>query len=255
MTTSLGIGVSTTIIKRPISHPLLDALVNHWALDEFSDGSSSVSRVDAHGVRDYADIDTVTSVQETLGGVPWGRSAEFTNTNLERLENGTAPLPSPDFTLFGWIYPYPVAWQTRYPMTKDTEAWPNRELSLVIDAAGKLTCFVWNTADVAHSIDLVGVSDNVWQAVEFTVDSTNGVIRGALNNGAPVSAAFSGTPKQGSTKLIMGSYQWASVYYRFYHGRMAGWSIFDRGLTDTERAWLVGANRPRDYPEISDFTG
>ena len=78
-------------------HERWDNLFGGWILDEESDGSVPVTRVDVLGGRDLTDVNTVPSVTDgTLGEV-----ADFDKANLERLIH--APVPSWAMTTGGGV--------------------------------------------------------------------------------------------------------------------------------------------------------
>ena len=162
----------------PGVHPRWDNLVAGWHLDEESDGSVSVPRLDVLGVRELTDNNTVKSTPGKLGN-----AALFVAGDAEHFSLASPSFPSwaAGLTLSFWHH--------------QTSGW-----SVVShDDGGSQRSFAW-TGGVWYCFQ----SNSVFQSVnlspqlgggnttDFVVlwwDPADGKVYGSVNNGSPLSSA------------------------------------------------------------------
>lgn len=223
--------------------PLLTSLVSHWSLEE-----ASGTRVDDYGDNDLTDNNTVTMQTGKVGN-----AAEFTSANSESLsvaDNASLAFAG-SFTIACWIYQV-----TRADASIATK-WgaSSNEFELITQTTnqGRPSFFV--SANGSAAVGAAwgsALSATTWYFVEAYYDHANSLVGVNVNNGTPVTAAFTGPIFAGTHTLRIGGRDDGAIYF---NGRVDEAAIWDRTLTASERAWLYNAGSGRTWAEILAYRG
>ena len=173
---------------------LKDNLVSYWKLDETSDGSGAVTRVDSHGSNDLTDNNTTPSATGKLNNCC---DFELSNSEYLNIADGTqSGLDiSGDMSFFGWVQFESAGVATRGIMGKDADGAGNRGYN-----------FYWTVDNLRIEISSNGtaatvgqvtwsVSTAVWYYVGFIYDASAGSVafyvdgtqQGTTQTGLPTS--------------------------------------------------------------------
>lgn len=226
------------------TNPVRTNLNAWWALDELSG-----SRLDSHGAFDLTDNNTVgytASAKKGNASTMVSGSSESLTRDDEAGLNFTG-----DWTMAGWIYADAIDSTTRRVLTK-YRASPVTDREFLIQISNvdnKIGFYVYKSDGTGVSARATSdtLSASTWYHISVWCDHTNDVIGICVNNGTPVTTAWTGTVNDGGAQLMFGNYSGASS--GFWDGRHDEWCWYGRILTSDERAWLYNTGTGRAYSE------
>jgi hypothetical protein len=219
---------------------LSNGLVAYYRLDDAVD---SATAKDSSGNGNHAALRGVAPAQA------WVQGKLSTAVQLP----GGAWLQAPDspslntitrsLTIAAWInrdaYAKYETVLSRQYMTTSSEHY-----GLFFDDSGKLTAWMYNTAQVQVCTDATASPDQQWIHVAFTYDGTTGRI---YRNGAEVCAAAKASPPRADTRpLIIGGnpMDGTDTAGYLFHGRLDEVLLYSRALGADEIARLAKGEQP-----------
>ncbi len=230
---------------------LLDNLQGYWTLDEFSDGSGAVSRLDSTANNnDLTDINTTPSGagKISLGG-------DFEKGNLENLSIADGSQTGLDFTgdfsLSTWIKAESLPFQDASAMASRYES-AERNWRFVLfdtDDAGTygLRLTIVNSVGTAENLEKVwALSASTFYHVVFRWDASTSTVEYFINNsslgtvaGALTDVADNPAPFNIGSR---GDNAWT------FDGIIDEMGVWDRLLTDEEIGQLYNGGAGLAYP-------
>lgn len=236
----------------PVSS-LLYGLAAYWSLDEASDGSAPVARLDSTAYNnDLSDNNTTPSAAGKIGN-----AAAFTAANQEYLyiaDNASLSMSDHDFMVCGWVYLTTKA-TNQHILNKWVAATANREYALYYDQATDRFRFIATTdgiTSVSAYADAFGSpSINTWYFFSAYHNSETNFIYISINNGAANSGAISGGIFNGNSNFVIG----ALIGSIYGSARVDEVGVWKRLLTSAEQISLyntgAGLSRPFGGGEAS----
>jgi hypothetical protein len=224
--------------------PLLTNLVAYWKLDETSDGSGAVTRLDSFGSNNLTDNNTTPSGTGVISN-----AAAFVGANTEYLSIAvSADLKGGDrdWAMDGWfkLTDRTVTQEVLSSGTSIASA-AQYEIRLFV-VSGDMSIRVSNgTTNASRIIGSISTNDT-WAYFYIYHDSTSNVIGGALNNAALVSSGFTASDAHspgGSFRL--GVNPAAALPMTGSLDEVARWN---RLLTETERLDRWNGGSGNAYP-------
>jgi hypothetical protein len=212
--------------------PLLTGLANYWKLDEASDGSGAVQRVDSVGTMHLTDTNTCPSVAGILGN-----GTQFTIANSERLGGAHGGLGNFDFTLAGWFYRDATVSNQSILGSSSGKLW-------LRDATGNTITLRMNDG-TDHEVTRSCPAPGNWTFFVAWYDSVNDLEWLQINNGTAASAANSGGVSTGAFTLQLASHAGALF---FFGGRIDELGYWTRVLTADERTSLYNSGVGKTHP-------
>lgn len=214
-----------------------DDAIALWKLDETSDGSAPVTRVDSIGSLDLTDNNTVASAAKGVGApanLP-DNVASFVAANSEYLSYaGALVAADASVTVSAWVY---AASDGTLSIVNDG----NGDFLLRRSVGGNVDFFTRAFNDsVAESSPTITVGS--WFHVVAIHDADTDTISISLNNNALATAATGGA-NGALTNWFVGS---RSAALAFWDGYISSVAVWDRVLSDDERTALYnsGAGAP-----------
>lgn len=227
-----------------VASPLLTGLVAYWKMDEASDGSAPVTRVDALGAHNLTDVNNIPSDTGILSS-----AASMTAANAEQLtaaDHANLKGNVGDFTLDLW-FKVPNVTGTKLLVCKGTgNSGSTHEYSMFLSDAGVVARV---SSGTAFSSPVIGTATaNTWTYAVMWYVAATGVIWGQVNNGTPVSLAITGagaTANATTGLLRFGALPAGTTTYTVMVDEAARWN---RVLTADERLdrWNNGSGNT--YP-------
>jgi hypothetical protein len=209
-------------------------IVSYWSLDEASDGSAPVTRVDSVGSNNLTDNNTTASA----AGVN-GNAASFVAASNERLSRDGESFTAADYTISMWFKPVSVVDGNFHELMFLGDGW----LSTIILACdlqnGNTRCFVTDDTTYANSSQAGGVSAGVWSHIVVWYDSSDKKIRHQIDGGAINASAALAGPRDNATKFTLGAL--VAGGGQLFDGGHDEVALYSRVLTAAERAVLFGA--------------
>ena len=231
---------------------LLVGLESWWALDESSDGTGAVVRVDSHGTNDLTDNGTTPS---TTGKV--NLATQHTNAVpdwLSHVSNASLQAGDIDFAFACWVYLDNKTTSQFFVSKDDTIPVGDREYAIQYQLGTNRFRFVVFTAvDVGEFSDantLGSPAVATWYLIIGWHDSVANTVNIQVNNGAVDSVATSG-PLQaaGAAEFQIGARD--NLGSRaLLDGRVDEVGFWKRILTVAERTALYNAGAGVYYPDI-----
>lgn len=222
----------------------LDDLVFHFKFDNDAD--------DEHSTNNLTQVNTPTFVAGKLG-----QAIELVKANDEYCtiaDNAELSLDADTpFTICGWIHPTSIPNNGKVFLKAQGDIQGNGTeycLEILASAPSILGFQVGNNVANQSVFTAQTVFLNLWTFVLCEHDPTNNLLTIALNNNAPVTAAWAGGTHNGNGNLLFGSYRAAGSAHN-WDGYLDSWSFFKRLLTADEKTALYNAGDGLDYP----FTG
>lgn len=221
---------------------LKDDLVSWWSLDEASDGSVAVPRLDSHGTNHLADSQNAASATGKVGN-----AASFDRSQFERLAIAATSLQTGDidFTLACWVRPASVS-VTQAIVARDTNS--VREYLLYWSIDGNRVRFALFNAGgsiIANVASAVGLSAGSWAYLVAWREGGTAYLQ--INNGSIASASLTGTPAIKSVPFSIGAQSTGGLAFGGQIDEVAFWR---RVLTPEERAELYSGGDGIGYAEI-----
>jgi hypothetical protein len=209
----------------------------YWKLDEFSDGSGPVTRVDS-GPNGY-DLADNGNVPSGTGHV-YANSANFTAANSEFLSIAD-PFYLPTLTIECWFKSPDSA--LGFLVAKDNSGGGGREWGLFkgVGAVVEFAAFTNDSTLVTASATSITYSSYTHVLAWFDDSDKRARIR--VNNGAVLtSAALSGSIQNGTGEIQLGARQFAGAR-NFLTGDLSVVAIYNAVLTtdQQDRLWNGGA--------------
>ncbi len=233
---------------------LKTGLEAYWKLDEDSDGSGSVTRVDSHGSNNLTDVNTTPSGTGILGN-----GADFESGNSEYLTiNDSVSLSTGDidFTWAGWVKIESKPGTLMHIAGKGgTDQWEwELEWNNTVD---RFRFYILTLAGVQKGIvdadDLGAPSLATWYYIVVWHDATANKVYIQVNNGTVDETATTGVSADGTGTFRIG--------YRSDNGFPLDAIVDESGfwkkvLTAGERGQLYNAGNGRSYDSFEpSFAG
>lgn len=219
-----------------------DDAIALWKLDETSDGSAPVVRVDSIGSLDLTDNNTVGSEAKGVGApanLP-ANVASFVAANSEYFSIESTDLGLSSACTFAWWFKYPTASATyRKFLTKFVGGTPSFYFDIYEDDARLLM------GSDYHGPSQLNISTGSWHLMVVWQDGVDGKSYSQLDGGSVVTSAAGNLPNLAAGKLSIGSDNGAS---HFYDGQMSSLAIWDRVLTSDERTALYNSGNGAPLP-------
>ena len=227
---------------------LIDSLVSYWKLDESSDGSGAVTRVDSHGSNDLTDNNTTPS---GTGIINNGSDHEVANSEyLSRADADAASLKpgDADFSIAAWLKFESLTNLTQNLVAKYAEGGNQRSYALRLEGTTDKPGF-------ALSNNGIGVDQAVWGSalviniqyfIVGTYDATANEIGVSVNDETPVTAAHAGGAVDSTAAFMLGAQQTIN----FLDGILDEVSFWDKALSSAERTQLYNAGNGLAYPLV-----
>ena len=212
---------------------LSDGLVGYWKMDESSNGSSAVSRIDSSGNGlTLTDNNTVAS---TTG--KFGNAAQIVRTSSESLsinDSATISTGDIDFSFSGWVkatsIPTSLGILSQHTGTTSTG-------SYALWYSSSADGFVFRVSNGVTDTDLNyhtgNLAQNTWHFIVAWYDSVKDTLNLQVNNGRIDSLSYSGGINDGSVPLTIGRGLNLS-----WEGQIEEVRFYKRVLSQTERANL-----------------
>ena len=208
-------------------------LVSYWNLDETSDGSGPVTRVDSAGSNNLTDNNTVTSVVNAT--MPHNVGGFFTRANAEYLshvDNSSLRVGTNDFTFACWIDVGTYA-ATEGIIDKGSQA------DYTLDANGGNLRFYVKNGGAYPTAQVAEPATGTWNLVIAWRSAAGGNVNIQLNNGAVSSTAAAIQNNDTAGAFTIGSIGSGSNF----DGQIDEVGFWTRALTTQERSdlWASGA--------------
>lgn len=230
---------------------LLTDLVAYWTLDELSDGSVEVNRLDSSG-----NGNTLTDRNTTASatGIKT-RACDFESANSEYLDcasNGYLQMGDIDFTIALWANRESTGTQYFISKGNSTSSPANWAYFSYVDSAGKLYFFVSDGSTYGSVNKAVFASVAIWYFVVLYHDAANDTVGIVVNAGTPTTATWAGGCADGSTKhqKIASRPDNLGAYNAGFDGMFDEIGIWKRILTSDEITWLYNAGAGRTITEF-----
>ena len=228
--------LTTVLAKRAAASPLLTGLTAYWKLDEVSDGSAPVTRLDSVGTAHLTDYNTTPSGAGLLGNC-----ALLDAANNEYLKSGSTSLFSPgdnDFSVAIWVK------ATASGLNKRAIGIASGEWSLLVHPTNDAILFNIHSYGVYLQVAVNNQVGN-WHLYTMKFDHTNDLMRIRVDNGVPVTKATGANyPAATTTNLLIGSD--AKDYS--ISGGIQNAGYWSRLLTSTEEEQLWNGGDGLTYP-------
>jgi hypothetical protein len=220
---------------------ITDSLIAYWELNE-----ASGTRNDSHGANHLADNNTVT---QAVGRI--GSAAQFTAANSEYLsiaDNTSLSTGDIDFTFQAWIYIDSTA--THRGVAGKFAASGNREWYLSCNPGGALRFVVSPDIVTYGDVSSAELSPARWYHVVTWHDSVNNIMGISVNDGAPVTASYSGGAMDSTAPFFLGD----SIGSGFpFEGRIDNAGFWKRVLRADERTALYNQGVGRSYAALTQL--
>lgn len=222
---------------------LLTNLVAYWKLDEASDGSGAVARVDSVGGLSLTDTNTVASA---VGKV--GNGAQFVAANTEYMYIADNPALSAglgvDFSLAAWFYP------TTNPAGQAIAGkYGSGTNEYMLNVQSQDACFTGSNGGapvVARTTGGVVAGSWYWLLGEY--DATAELLKISINNGTPATATLANGIQNGTSPFAIGAFG-VGVFLSYYvNGIVDEVGVWKRLLTTAEKASLYNGGAGLSYP-------
>ena len=227
-------------------------LVAYWTLNESSDGSGAVSRLDSSGNNlTLGDYNTTPSASGLKGNCA---DLEYDNQEYLALKDRTENvMGNIDFTIAFWIKPESSRVQYLVSKGNETSAVSAYAYLSYLNSSNTLYWIV-SAASADKSINIPSVINNGnWYFVVMYHDSVNDLIGAAINNGTHVTGSFNGGCVDYSYMVTnIGKKPQTTIdkYANGFDGMMDEIGIWKRMLTPAEITWLYNAGAGRTYSEF-----
>lgn len=226
-------------------------LVAYWTLNESSDGSGAVDRLDSSGnnntLTDYGTTPSATGLKSN------GADLERDNSEfLARASTASLAMSDIDFTIAFWIKVETAQVQYIFAKGNSTAAASNYAYFSYLDASNKLYWYVSNGTSVIPVNKASVISTGNWAFVVLYHDSVNNLIGISINNGTHATAECTGGCLDNATfpQKIGNRPGNIGDYNSGFDGMMDEIGIWKRMLTASEITWLYNAGAGRTYSEF-----
>lgn len=222
---------------------LLDDLVAYWTLNEASDGSGAVARVDSVGGLSLADVNTTASASGKISN-----GAQFVAANTEYLyinDNATLSVGlGLDFTVAAWFKP--TTNPSGQAIAGKYGSGTNEYLLNVQNQDAVFTGSNGGAPVSAHTIGGVVAGSWYWLLGEY--DATAELLKISINNGTPATATLANGIQNGTSPFAIGAFG-VGVYLSYYvNGIVDEVGVWKRLLTTAEKASLYNGGAGLSYP-------
>lgn len=224
---------------------LLTGLISYWKLDEVSAGVAPVTRVDSVVVS----ANDLTDTNNTPSGTGIiSNGASFTSVSsqqLSRVSNASLRTGDIDFTVSCWLNLSVAITSTTLVIGKTTSLIAaNTEWSIRGNGVTNVRLQVSDGATLTSVVNPTVLTPSVWYFIVIYHDSVNNIISISINNGIPVTAAYSAGILINGSSLFFGG----SVATTFLNGILDEIGFWKRILTPAEITSLYNAGSGLTYP-------
>lgn len=225
-----------------VASSLLTNLISYWKLDEFSDASGPVTRVDSMNGNALTDNNTVASGTGIISN-----AASFVAANgefLSRADNSSLN-PSTASWVF-WVNHVDTVGVQSY-FSKDPGSSPNRSW-YCFNNGGTMAFEAWDANSVnTQTVNLAGPSVGVWTMITCIADGA--LLKISKNAGAFTTAAFAFTLNTASTFAFeIGRAQQNAT--RCMNGLIDEFGFWNAPLTQAQVTSLYNGGIGRTHPFI-----
>lgn len=225
--------------------PLLTSIISYWKLDETSDGSGAVTRVDAvvASANDLTDTNTTAS-----GTGKISNGAAFVRANSEaliRLSNASLQTGNIDFTFACWC---------NFTSLEDNMVIARKQATFANAANTEWRLSIASNRAVfavSDGVTITAVTDTAvtlttatWYLIVGWHDAANDTINVQVNNSTPTSAAYAG----GVVANTQGFAISGNAAANFFNGTIDEAGFWKRVLTSGERTSLYNGGNGTTYP-------
>ncbi|HJZ06154.1 MAG TPA: LamG-like jellyroll fold domain-containing protein [Patescibacteria group bacterium] len=237
--------------------PLTEGLVGYWKMDETSDGTGAVTRVDSSGNGNSL-TDNSPYAASTVG--KFGNSTQFVSANSEYLsitDNASVSSGNIDFTITAWIYLDSLG-TSKYIVAKWGGSNAQKEYQINVSGAN-LAQFSWATNASGGVGNVTAntfgtLSTSTWYFVAAYHNATTNTIGISINGGNFDTAAASGG-NDGGGSLHIGATNTGSPV-SFWNGRIDEVRVYSRALSAVEVQQLYDwAPGPVAYYKFDEGSG
>lgn len=214
--------------------PLLTNLVSYWKMDEVSDGSGAVSRLDSHGTNHLTDVNTTPS---DPGKINLGAHMAIANSEYVSIANFPS-LGNVPFTFAGWFYADAAVGNQSVLGMSSAGVWLRKESDT------SCTLRMYDGSDHETFVNCLGAGN--WNFFVLWYDPDADLQWIQINNGTPVSTANTGgVIESGTRSLYFGAHIGPGF---FFGGLVDEVGFWNRILTEDERTSLYNGGAGLSYP-------
>lgn len=214
-------------------------LVSWWSLDQESDGTAPVTRLDSHGSNDLTDNGTTASAAGKVGN-----AGSFIIANTEYFSAGTSPDLKPatgsSWSLSAWANPG-ASITKALAGSYDGSGW-------AIDTSGGIRFFVIDSVG-AKSATAPALANGVWSHVYAYYDDSVKEIGLSVNNAVATTTSV-GVLVPSAIGTFLGDRSAGNIPW---NGLIDEAAIFQGLLTAEERTFLYNGGAGRSYAEAVAF--
>jgi hypothetical protein len=211
---------------------LYASLVSYWKLDETSDGSGDVTRVDSVGTHNLTDTNTV--LHSTSGKI--GNCADIEKGNTESLVRANASAAallgaSGSWTFSCWVNPESLSNNDRLVSVWATMGSANRGWRIVVKNSNELRLQASQSGSggtITTCAPAAGQSTSTWY--HFIVQHRNGTdVRLKVDDAAWVATSLTGGIEASNQDFSLG---------HSFDGLIDEAAFWSKAITDEECSWL-----------------
>ncbi len=226
---------------------VITSLVAYWALDEASGNAS-----DAHGSATLTDNGSRGTRTGLVSGARdfAGTGAAFSRTDDAALSLGADTA----FSFAGWALT-DVDATNRVILAKGGSSGPGTGSAYYLyqsNTGGAFSLTVGNGSSSATVSDtsafaFLNPPYNVWHFVAVWHDPATDVLGMQIDNGTPITAAWSGGTQDEAGNFTFG---YEPNWLLQWDGGLDEWGFWKKVLTSDERTWLYNSGNGRSYADI-----
>jgi hypothetical protein len=234
----IAIVIAALLIATRMQAALTDNLAVYYSLDE-----ASGAAIDAHSTHDLTE--TSGTIDAASGKVSGARDFESGDTEyFDVADHADISVGNIDFTITGWVWLESVT-AGHLALKGDGD-----DLEYDIQVLGGPTRLRFRTSSATGftnltSVDSGTVSTGAWLFVAAWHDATANEIAIQINNGTPVTAAYSAGSYDSAAPFQIGAY---SAFSEYSDGLIDEVGLWKRLLTSDERSTLYNSGNGFAYP-------